>query len=143
MLFLRETTYILSAPTVVGGCWKVPLKYKFFSKNNIWLTVSELLFFQVMIQERIKNESFKHFSEYGRRLIGREFAIETSEVAVPRTFYKIGAIKNFGKFERKYPCQSHFLNKVAELQSSSLLTRRLRRRCFPVTFSKFSRSPFS
>ena len=45
----------------------------------------------------------------------------------PEVFCKKGVLENFAG---KHLCQSLFLNKVAGL------------RCFPVNFTKFSRSPF-
>ena len=54
-----------------------------------------------------------------------------------------GVLRNFAKFTGKHMCQSLFLNKVAGLRpTASLLKERLWRRCFPVNFTKFLRTPF-
>ena len=47
-------------------------------------------------------------------------------------FCEKGVLRNFTKFTRKHLCRSLFFNKVAGL----------RRRCFPVNFVKFLRTPF-
>ena len=39
-------------------------------------------------------------------------------------------------------CQSLFLNKVVGLRAATLLKKRLWRRCFPMNFAKFLRTPF-
>ena len=57
-----------------------------------------------------------------------------------RCSVKKDVLRNFAKFTGKHLCQSHFLNKVAGLET--LLRKRLCRRCFPVNFAKFLRTPF-
>ena len=54
-----------------------------------------------------------------------------------------GALRNFTKFTGKHLCQSFFFNKVAGVRPATLLKKRLSRRCFPVNFVKFLRTPFS
>ena len=49
-------------------------------------------------------------------------------------------LKNFAKFTGKHLCQSLCFNKV--VFCFFLLKMRLWRRCFPVNFAKFLRSPF-
>ena len=51
-------------------------------------------------------------------------------------------LKNFTKFTGRHLCQSPFFNKVAGLRPVTLLKKRLQRRCFPVNFVKFLRTPF-
>ena len=51
-------------------------------------------------------------------------------------------LRNFAKFTGKHPCQTLFLNKVADLKPITLLKKRLWHRCFPVNFAKFLRTPF-
>ena len=58
-------------------------------------------------------------------------------------FYKKGANRNFAKFTGKHLYQSLFFNKVAILSPATLLKKKLRRRCFPVNFAEFLRTPFS
>ena len=53
-----------------------------------------------------------------------------------------GVLKNFAKSTGKHLCQSFFFNKVADLRLATLLKKRLRHRCFPVSFAKFLRTPF-
>ena len=53
-----------------------------------------------------------------------------------------GVLSNFAKFIGKHLCQSVFFNKVAGLRPATLLKKRLKRRCFPVNFTKFTRTPF-
>ena len=55
---------------------------------------------------------------------------------------KKGVLKNFVKFTGKHLCQSLFFNKVEELRPATLWKKRLWRRCFPVDFAKFLRTPF-
>ena len=57
-------------------------------------------------------------------------------------FCRKGVLRNFAKFTGKHLCQNLFFNKVASLRSATLLKRRLWRRCFPVSFAKFLRTPF-
>ena len=59
----------------------------------------------------------------------------------PEISSKKGVLRNFVKFSRKQLCQSLFFNKVAG-RSATLLKKRLWRRCFPVNFTKFLRTPF-
>ena len=60
----------------------------------------------------------------------------------PQTFYKKDVLKNFVKFTGKYLCQNLLFNKVAGMRPATLLEKRRRRRCFPVNFVKFSKTPF-
>ena len=57
-----------------------------------------------------------------------------------RCSVKNGALRNFAKFTGKPLCPSLFFNKVAG--TATLLKKRLWRRCFPVDFVKFLRTPF-
>ena len=52
---------------------------------------------------------------------------------------KYGVFKNFAKFNGKHLCQSLF-NKLVGLRPASVLTKRLRHKCFPVNFAKFLRT---
>ena len=58
-------------------------------------------------------------------------------------FYKIGVLKIFAKFTEKRMYWSLFFDKIAGLQTATLLKERLRYRCFPVSFAKFLRTRFS
>ena len=60
----------------------------------------------------------------------------------PEVFCREGVLGNFTKFTGKHLCQSLFFNKVTGLRSATLLKKRLWRRCFPVNFVKFRRTPF-
>ena len=62
--------------------------------------------------------------------------------SVKPVFCKKDVLRNFAKFTGKHLCQSLFCNKVAGLRSATLLKKRLWHRCFPVSFSKFLRTPF-
>ena len=53
------------------------------------------------------------------------------------------ALRNFAKLTGKHLCQSIFFNKVIGLWSTTLLTKRLQHRCFPVNFAKFLRTLFN
>ena len=57
-------------------------------------------------------------------------------------FYTKRVIRNFAKLSGKHLSQSHFFNKVARLRPTTLLKKRLWRRCFSVKFEKFLRTPF-
>ena len=59
----------------------------------------------------------------------------------PEVLYEKSAIRNAAKFTGKHPYQSLFFNKVAGLRPATLVKKRLRRRCFPVNFAKFIRTP--
>ena len=50
---------------------------------------------------------------------------------------KKSVLRNFAKFTGKHLCQCLFFKKVAGLRPATLLKRKLRHRCFPVTFAKF------
>ena len=56
-------------------------------------------------------------------------------------FCKKGVLRNFEKFTGKHQCQSLLFNKVAGPSHVTLLKERLWRRCFPVNFLKFLRTP--
>ena len=56
-------------------------------------------------------------------------------------FCKKGVLRNFEKFTGKHLCQSLLFNKVAGPSHVTLLKERLWRRCFPVNFLKFLRTP--
>ena len=60
-----------------------------------------------------------------------------------RCSVKKGAFGNFAKFTGKHLCQGLFFNKLAGLIPATLLKKRLRDRCFPVTFAKFLTTPFN
>ena len=60
-------------------------------------------------------------------------------------FYKKGGVlKYVTKFKEKHKCRSLFLIQLLEqsflIKSFLFLGKRLRHRCFPVTFAKFSRA---
>ena len=59
-----------------------------------------------------------------------------------RCSIKIGILKYFTKFTGKHLCQSLFFNKISSLRLAILFKKRLRRRCFLVSFEKFLRTPF-
>ena len=59
-----------------------------------------------------------------------------------RCSMKKGVLRNFTKFTGKHLRQSLFFNEVAGLRPATLLKKRLWRRCFPVNFAKFLRTPF-
>ena len=46
------------------------------------------------------------------------------------------------EFTEKNLCKSLFLNKVADLRPGILFGKRLLQRCFPVSFTKYTRAPF-
>ena len=56
---------------------------------------------------------------------------------------KVGLLKHFAKFTGKHLCSSLFLNinKFAN-KVCNFITKKLRRRCFPKSFTKFLRSIF-
>ena len=55
-------------------------------------------------------------------------------------FFKIGVLKNFGTFTRKYLCWSLLLIKLQAWRT--IIKKKLQRRCFPVKFAKFLKTPF-
>ena len=54
-------------------------------------------------------------------------------------FFKLGALKNVANFTGKHWCWSLFLIKF---QASNFIRKILKRKCFPVKFAKFLRTPF-
>ena len=60
----------------------------------------------------------------------------------PEVFYTKVVLKNIANFTRKDKCRSLFFNKLASLRTASLLKEGLWRRCFPINFEKFWRTPF-
>ena len=56
-------------------------------------------------------------------------------------FFKIDVLKNFAIFTGKRLCKS-FFNKVAGLQASNFIKKRLQHRCFLVKFTKFLKLVF-
>ena len=65
----------------------------------------------------------------------------TTEAVAQRCSVKKGVLRNFTKFTGKHLCQNLFFNKVAGLSPATLLKKRRWRRCFPVNFVKFLRTP--
>ena len=65
--------------------------------------------------------------------------IRSSESQV---YYKKAVLKSFKNFTDKNLCKSLFLNKVADVRPGILFRKRLLQRCFPVSFTKYSRAPF-
>ena len=59
----------------------------------------------------------------------------------PEVFCKERCFRNFAKSTGKHLCQSLFFNKVVSLRVATLLKKRPWRRCFPVNFEKFLRTP--
>ena len=59
----------------------------------------------------------------------------------PEVFCKKGVLRNFAKFTGKHLRQSLFFNQVAS--ACNFIKKRLWRRCFPVNFAQFLRTPFS
>ena len=55
---------------------------------------------------------------------------------------KKGVLRNVTKFTGKHLCQRLVFNKVAGLRPATSLKKRLWRRCFPVNFVTFLRTPF-
>ena len=51
-----------------------------------------------------------------------------------------GVLRNSAKFTGKDLCRGLFFNKVTSLRPATLLKKKLRRRCFPVSFSQFLRT---
>ena len=60
----------------------------------------------------------------------------------PEVFCIKGVVRNLTKFTGKHLCQSLSFNKAAGLRPATLLKKRRWRRCFPVNFVKFLRTPF-
>ena len=61
----------------------------------------------------------------------------------PEVFCKKGVLTSFTKLTGKHRCQSLFFCKShLFLRPATLLKQRLWRKCFPVNFAKFLRTPF-
>ena len=70
------------------------------------------------------------------------FVVIYTEAATRDVLWEKGVLRNFAKFTGKHLCQSLSFNKVADLSPAKLLKKMLWRRCFPVNFAKFLRTPF-
>ena len=81
----------------------------------------------------------KHFYVPFYRKSSSKFISRSSR---PEVFCKKSILRNFAKFTGKQLCQSLFFNNVAGLRLATSLKKRLWRRCFPVNFVKFLRTPF-
>ena len=55
---------------------------------------------------------------------------------------KEGCSQKFLKIHRKTPVSESLFNKVAGLTPATFFKKRISRRCFPVNFAKFLRTPF-
>ena len=55
---------------------------------------------------------------------------------------KKGVLENFAKFIGKHLGKALLFNKVADLKPATILKKRLWHGCFPMSFAKFSRTPF-
>ena len=64
------------------------------------------------------------------------------KAVVQKCSVKKDVLRNFVKFTGKHLLQSLLFNQVTGLRSATLLKKRLWRRCFPVDFTKFLRTPF-
>ena len=65
-----------------------------------------------------------------------------AEVATRGVLLQKGVFKNFAKFKGKYLLQSLLFNKIISPRGSTLLRKRLWRRCLPVNLTKFLRTIF-
>ena len=67
---------------------------------------------------------------------------ELSEEAATGGSLKQGVIKSIAKFTVKHLRQNLFFHKVAELRPATIIKNRLWHSFFPVSFAKFSKTPF-
>ena len=65
-----------------------------------------------------------------------------SEAVVRRWSVKKVFVEISQKLTGKHLCQRFFFNKVAGLRPATLLEKSLWRRCFPMNFAKFLKTPF-
>ena len=72
-----------------------------------------------------------------------EIFSKAAEAVMQRCSTKKSVLRNFTKITVKHLCQSLFLNKVAGLSPATLLKKKLWHRCFPMSFAKLLRKPFS
>ena len=59
-----------------------------------------------------------------------------------QVFYRKAVLRNLAKFTGKHLCKNLFFNKVAALNPSTVLEKRLWHRCFPVNFAQFFKNIF-
>ena len=64
----------------------------------------------------------------------KEFGSQEAAAQKKKVFLEI--------WQNPHLCQSVSFNKVAGLRPATSLKKRLRRKCFPVKFAKFPRTPF-
>ena len=57
-------------------------------------------------------------------------------------FYEKDVLKNFEKFTGKWLCRNLILDDVPATQLVTLIKMKLRRMCFPLSFTKFLRTTF-
>ena len=67
----------------------------------------------------------------------------TTRSSHQRCSIRKGVLRNFATFTGKHLCQVLFYNKVACPEPATLLKERLWRRCFPMNFAKFLRTPLN
>ena len=89
--------------------------------------------------KKVSDQYTKYLINIKKYLINIQRCIRSRR---PKVFCKKGVLRNFAKLTGKYLCHSLFFNKVAGLRSTTLLKKRLWRRCFAVNFAKFLRTPF-
>ena len=69
------------------------------------------------------------------------FLQNTSRSRCSQIYLKIGVLKSFTNFTGKHLCWSIFFKNL-QAEGLQLHKKRLQRRCFPVKFAKFLRTPF-
>ena len=65
----------------------------------------------------------------------------STEADAQKCFVKKVLLKNFANFTGKHLCQSFFYE-VTDLRPAALLKKSLCRRCFPVNYANYLRTPF-
>ena len=113
----------------------VALKNRFYNNFNLRYFVSSVrtsaqIFLELKpIQIPLKLEFLRNFSTI--------FRSDHRRCSIHKAL-----VKNAVIFTEKQLWWSLFFNKVADLQACNFIKKRLQRKCFPVKFAKFLRTPF-
>ena len=71
----------------------------------------------------------------------KNYKVPNLRTSRPEVFSKKVVLRNFAKFTGKHLYQNFFFDVAAGLGPATLLQKRFWRRCFPVNFVKFLRTP--
>ena len=131
-----------------GSCHEVPTRGPEGAKSYEIRVQGDRFFVRTQVNVEFKPVKYKISMPSGCNgksetvnclLITKTFSFFRSSRS--QMFYKIGILKNFAKLIGKHFFRSRKVAGVAGHRSATLL-KKLQRRCFPLNFTKFLRTPF-